>query len=95
MPGILDWITEKAKAQYAKGAPYREAVGGLLQGDMNKVNQALSKNVSSAKKLNELGIKGTRFKDTMSSTPEQRFNNYTIFDPNTIKILERNGLLLP
>lgn len=43
MPGILDWITEKAKAQYAKGAPYREAVGGLLQGDMNKVNQALSK----------------------------------------------------
>lgn len=43
MAGILDWITEKAKAQYAKGAPYREAVGGLLQGDMNKVNQALSK----------------------------------------------------
>ena len=43
MAGLLDWITEKAKAQYAKGAPYREAATGLLQGDMNKVNQALSK----------------------------------------------------
>lgn len=43
MAGILDWVVESAKKQYAKGAPYREAVGGLLQGDMNKVNQALSK----------------------------------------------------
>lgn len=42
MAGILDWVVESAKKQYAKGAPYREAVGGLLQGDMNKVNQALS-----------------------------------------------------
>lgn len=41
--GLLDWIAEKAKAQYAKGAPYREAATGLLQGDMGRVNQALSK----------------------------------------------------
>jgi hypothetical protein len=43
MAGILDWIVESAKNQYAKGAPYREAASGLLQGDMNKVNQGLSK----------------------------------------------------
>jgi hypothetical protein len=43
MAGLLDSIKDLAKQQYAKGAPYREAVGGLLQGDMNKVNQALSK----------------------------------------------------
>ena len=41
--GLLDWITEKAKAQYAKGEPYRQAASGLLQGDMNQVNQSLSK----------------------------------------------------
>lgn len=41
--GILDWITESAKKQYAKGEPYRQALGGLLQGDMNKVNQSLAK----------------------------------------------------
>lgn len=34
--GLLDWITESAKSQYAKGAPYREAIGGLLQGDPTK-----------------------------------------------------------
>lgn len=33
MAGILDWITESAKKQYQKGAPYREAVRGLLRGD--------------------------------------------------------------
>lgn len=33
MAGLLDFITESAKKQYAKGAPYREAVTGLLQGD--------------------------------------------------------------
>jgi hypothetical protein len=43
MAGLLDSIKDLAKQQYAKGAPYREAVGGLLEGDMNKVNQALSK----------------------------------------------------
>jgi hypothetical protein len=41
--GILDWITESAKKQYAKGEPYRQAVGGLLQGDIDKVNQSLAK----------------------------------------------------
>lgn len=35
--GLLDWIAESAKAQYAKGEPYRQAVGGLLQGDATKL----------------------------------------------------------
>jgi len=35
--GLLDWITESAKAQYAKGEPYRQAIGGLLQGDATKL----------------------------------------------------------
>ena len=35
--GLLDWITESAKAQYAKGAPYRQAVSGLLQGDATQL----------------------------------------------------------
>ena len=36
MAGLLDWITGAVKQQYAKGAPYREAIGGLLQGDPTK-----------------------------------------------------------
>lgn len=36
MAGLLDWITGAVQQQYAKGAPYREAVSGLLQGDPTK-----------------------------------------------------------
>lgn len=36
MAGLLDWITGAVKQQYAQGAPYREAIGGLLQGDPTK-----------------------------------------------------------
>lgn len=36
MAGLLDWITGAVQQQYAKGAPYREAIGGLLQGDPTK-----------------------------------------------------------
>lgn len=36
MAGLLDWITGAVKQQYAQGAPYREAVSGLLQGDPTK-----------------------------------------------------------
>ena len=43
MAGLLDFIAESAKSQYAKGAPYREALSGLLSGDMSKINQSLAK----------------------------------------------------
>lgn len=39
MAGLLDYITEAAKAQYAKGAPYRNALGGLLSGDMSGLQE--------------------------------------------------------
>ena len=39
MAGLLDYITEAAKAQYAKGAPYRNALGGLLSGDMSALQE--------------------------------------------------------
>lgn len=45
MAGLLDFITETAKKQYAKGAPYREAVTGLLQGDTSKANTLLDRGI--------------------------------------------------
>ena len=45
MAGILDWITESAKKQYQKGAPYREAVTGLLQGNTSKANAVLDRGI--------------------------------------------------
>lgn len=45
MAGILDWITESAKKQYQKGAPYREAVTGLLQGDTSKANAVMDRGI--------------------------------------------------
>jgi len=39
MAGLLDYITEAAKAHYAKGAPYRNALGGLLSGDMSALQE--------------------------------------------------------
>lgn len=46
MAGILDWITESAKKQYQKGAPYREAVTGLLQGNTSKANAVLDRGIA-------------------------------------------------
>jgi hypothetical protein len=39
MAGLLDYITEAAKSQYAKGAPYRNALSGLLSGDMSALQE--------------------------------------------------------
>ena len=46
MAGILDWITESAKKQYQKGALYREAVNGLLQGDTSKANAVMDRGIA-------------------------------------------------
>jgi len=47
MAGLLDFITEAAKKQYAQGAPYRQAVTGLLQGDTSKANTLLDRGIES------------------------------------------------
>lgn len=39
MAGLLDYITEAAKSQYSKGAPYRNALSGLLSGDMSALQE--------------------------------------------------------
>ncbi len=45
--------------------------------------------------LNQLGIKGNKYIDRTYGTVAKNPTNYVVFDPNTIKILERNGLLVP
>ena len=39
MADIFEFLRRQAMAQYAKGAPYREAVGGLLAGDATKFGE--------------------------------------------------------
>jgi hypothetical protein len=41
-------------------------------------------------KLNELGVKGIRYKDAMSRDTAEGTSNFVVFDPSTVKILEKN-----
>jgi hypothetical protein len=43
-----------------------------------------------SKLLNELGIKGVRYKDEMSQGFGKGTSNFVVFDPSAVKILERN-----
>ena len=42
-------------------------------------------------KLNELGVKGIRYKDAMSRDVDGGTSNFVVFDPSTVKILEENA----
>ena len=42
-----------------------------------------------------LGIKGNKYTDRTYGTVAKDPTNYVVYNPEEIKILERNGLLLP
>ena len=41
--------------------------------------------------LNEMGIKGIRYKDAMSRGSDEGTSNFVVFDPKDVKILEKNS----
>jgi hypothetical protein len=43
------------------------------------------------KMLNDLGVKGIRYKDAMSRGADEGTSNYVVFDPTDVKILEQNS----
>jgi hypothetical protein len=42
-------------------------------------------------RLNELGVKGIRYKDAMSRGADEGTSNFVVFDPAQVKILEQNS----
>jgi len=42
------------------------------------------------KMLNDLGVKGIRYKDAMSRGADEGTSNFVVFDPTDVKILEKN-----
>lgn len=42
-------------------------------------------------RLNELGVKGIRYKDAMSRGADEGTSNFVVFEPSTVKILEKNN----
>ena len=42
-------------------------------------------------KLNELGVKGIRYKDAMSRGTDEGTSNFVVFEPSNVKILEQNS----
>ena len=42
-------------------------------------------------RLNELGVKGIRYKDAMSRGADDGTSNFVVFDPSNVKILEQNS----
>ena len=43
------------------------------------------------KMLNDLGVKGMRYKDAMSRGADKGTSNFVVFDPTDVKILEKNS----
>jgi hypothetical protein len=43
------------------------------------------------KMLNDLGVKGIRYKDAMSRGANDGTSNFVVFDPSQVKILEQNS----
>jgi hypothetical protein len=48
-----------------------------------------------SEELNRAGIPGIKYLDAASRSGNEGTRNFVVFNPDTVKILERNGLLLP
>jgi hypothetical protein len=60
-------------------------------GDLYKaLNQGMSDSAKTSKALNNAGIQGIKYLDQGSRSAGQGTNNFVVFDPNIVKILERN-----
>jgi hypothetical protein len=73
----------------------------MSQGNKNNIfeNNANYGSIVASKEMQDAGISGVKYLDEISrfnpKLKEQGTSNLVVFDPNIIKILERNGLLLP
>lgn len=60
--------------------------------DLYKALTDLSKTQAGASEiLNSMGIKGIRYKDAISRKADEGTSNFVVFDPSTVKILEKNS----
>ena len=98
---FLDWDKPLSQqAQHiqsfarASGADLNKAYGGV-GGDGSNLMKLLSQRIGSPDKVSELlkqaGIPGIRYLDGGSRGAGQGSSNFVVFDPELIRILERNG----
>lgn len=86
----------KNRLEFTGGDSIWNLTGSDLFGAMQRYNPGESNTVkgitseSISNMLLSKGIPGSKYMDKSSAA-----KNYVVFDPNTVKILERNGLLLP
>jgi hypothetical protein len=94
LPYFLNWdepISSQSKEIQDLAKQYKlnpDDKGEKLIGAVGGVEAA-------AKKLPEYGLKGVKYFDTYSPGAGSGASNYVVYDPSIVKILERNGLLLP
>lgn len=94
LPSFLNWdepISNQSKEIQNLAKQYKlkpSDTGDSLIGAVGGVEAA-------AKKLPEFGIKGVKYFDTYSPGAGAGTSNYVVYNPEILKILERNGLLLP
>ena len=98
---FLDWdkpLSQQAQRiqsfARASGADLNKAYGGV-GGDGSNLMKLLSQRIGSPDKASELlkqaGIPGIRYLDGGSRGAGQGSSNFVVFDPELIRILERNG----
>lgn len=86
----------KNRLEFTGGDSIWNLTGSDLFGAMQRYNPGESNTVkgitseSISNMLLSKGVPGSKYMDTGAGA-----KNYVVFDPNTVKILERNGLLLP
>ena len=81
---ISNWLNNASKNLPAS----QEATGSLLH---ETLSSKLGGQTGVSSVLNEAGIPGIRYLDGGSRAAGQGSSNFVIFDPNMIRILERNG----
>jgi len=94
LPSLLNWddpISSQSKEIQNLAKQYKlkpSDKGEALIGAVGGVEAA-------AKKLPEFGLQGIKYFDTYSPGSGAGTSNYVVYNPEILKILERNGLLLP
>ena len=98
---FLDWdkpLSQQAQHiqsfSIASGADLNKAYGGV-GGDGSNLVKLLNQKIGSPDKVSELlkkaGVPGIRYLDGSSLSAGQGSSNFVAFDPEMIRILERNG----
>jgi len=98
IPNMLDWdkplsqqpkeILDKLPKNWLSNA---EMYGNTGKGLYDWLIDITNSQAKASQMMNEIGIKGIRYKDAMSRGADDGTSNFVVFEPSNVKILEQNS----